>query len=103
MDYGNNRKHWHTVLKVELRDGRERHGEIFAVDLAGAQYGHPEPVLPWKEYEDNRALQNGLVTPVSSTLFAYPLLHYTQEWIARYRLINHVGIRLYSQTQRQFL
>jgi hypothetical protein len=31
-------------------------GEKFALDLAGAQYGHHDPVLPWNEYEEERIL-----------------------------------------------
>ncbi|CZR60666.1 uncharacterized protein PAC_10562 [Phialocephala subalpina] len=41
----------HTVLKVTLRSG-----ESFSVGLAGAQYGHHNPVPPWKEFEEKRIL-----------------------------------------------
>jgi hypothetical protein len=44
-------KHRHSVLKVTLRSG-----EKYAVDLAGTQDGHFDPVTPWKEFEEKRIL-----------------------------------------------
>lgn len=41
----------HEILKLTLRSGEE-----FAVDLAGAQYGYPEPVMRWQEYKELRIL-----------------------------------------------
>lgn len=35
------RKPLHSVLKGTLRSG-----EVFAIDIAGAQHGHHEPVTP---------------------------------------------------------
>ena len=45
------RKPEHSVLKLTLRSG-----EKYAVDLAGAQHGHFEPVTPWDEFEEERIL-----------------------------------------------
>jgi hypothetical protein len=42
----------HEVLKLTLRSG-----ELFAIDLSGAQYGHHEPVTPWHLYEATRVRQ----------------------------------------------
>ncbi|TVY91988.1 hypothetical protein LAWI1_G002664 [Lachnellula willkommii] len=39
----------HNVLKLQLRSG-----ELFAVDLSGAQFGHHDPVTSWNEYEKTR-------------------------------------------------
>ncbi|KAE8447846.1 hypothetical protein EG329_010075 [Mollisiaceae sp. DMI_Dod_QoI] len=39
----------HEILKLELPSG-----EIFAVDIAGSQYGYDEPILPWGKYERTR-------------------------------------------------
>jgi hypothetical protein len=39
----------HEILKLTLRSG-----EIFAVDLSGAQYGYHEPVIGWDEYKQTR-------------------------------------------------
>ncbi|TVY73161.1 hypothetical protein LSUE1_G005658 [Lachnellula suecica] len=39
----------HEVLKVTLRSG-----EIFALNLAGAQYGYHEPVVEWQHYKELR-------------------------------------------------
>ncbi|KAL9028106.1 MAG: hypothetical protein Q9196_003479 [Gyalolechia fulgens] len=40
----------HEVLTVTLKDG-----SVYVVDLAGAQYGYHEPVMPLKTYADSRA------------------------------------------------
>ncbi len=39
----------HEIIKVTLRSG-----EVFAVDITGAQYGYHEPVTPWTKYEQER-------------------------------------------------
>jgi hypothetical protein len=41
----------HEMLKVTLRSG-----EVFAVDITGAQYGYHEPVTPWTKYQNDRIL-----------------------------------------------
>jgi hypothetical protein len=55
------RKPLHTALKITLRSG-----ELFAIDLAGASFGHHEPIVPWKEFEEKRILNLVSVEPVSS-------------------------------------
>lgn len=40
----------HDILKVYLKDG----GEIFALDLTGAQYGYHDPITPWSIYLERR-------------------------------------------------
>ena len=39
----------HRILRIELKTG-----EIFAVDLSGAQYGYRETVMPWISYLQSR-------------------------------------------------
>ncbi|KAI6716622.1 hypothetical protein JHW43_000881 [Diplocarpon mali] len=55
----------HEMLKVTLRSG-----EAFAFDIAGAQYGYPEPITPWKQYKEGRILNivNTLSSPKSANL-----------------------------------
>jgi hypothetical protein len=58
----------HEVLKLELRSG-----EVFAVDLSGAQFGYHEPVTRWDSYEDNRTseiLRLDIAPPPSKVLQA---------------------------------
>ncbi|CAG8977209.1 hypothetical protein HYALB_00006746 [Hymenoscyphus albidus] len=45
-------KPYHVVLKVTLNSEEE-----FAIDLAGAQYGHHQPVIPWDEFQRTRVLE----------------------------------------------
>ncbi|KAI4088117.1 MAG: hypothetical protein LQ344_006297 [Seirophora lacunosa] len=42
----------HQVLLMTLKDA-----SVYVVDLAGAQYGYHEPVIPRKLYEESRAVQ----------------------------------------------
>jgi len=42
----------HEILRVTLLSG-----EIFAVDISGAQYGYYDSVIPWAEYEQRRVSQ----------------------------------------------
>lgn len=51
----------YDVLKVRLRSG-----ELYIIDLAGAQYGHHEPVTPLKEYVDSRILDGVCTDEVCS-------------------------------------
>ncbi|KAK6585058.1 hypothetical protein PZA11_001785 [Diplocarpon coronariae] len=55
----------HEMLKVTLRSG-----EAFAFDIAGAQYGYPEPITPWKQYKEGRILNivNTISSPKSANL-----------------------------------
>lgn len=39
----------HAVLKLKLRNGEE-----YALDMAGAQFGWPEAILPWDAYAASR-------------------------------------------------
>ncbi|KUJ16713.1 uncharacterized protein LY89DRAFT_669178 [Mollisia scopiformis] len=55
------RKPVHTVLKVVLRSG-----EVFAIDLAGAQHGHHEPVVPWEKYKEERILNIRSIDPAAA-------------------------------------
>lgn len=41
----------HHILKVTLRSK-----EIYVIDIAGAQFGYPGPVIPWERYEERRVL-----------------------------------------------
>lgn len=54
------RKPRHSVLKVTLRSG-----EAYAIDLAGAQFGHYEPVVAWKHYNRERIWEITYECPVS--------------------------------------
>ncbi|CAG8952146.1 hypothetical protein HYFRA_00000885 [Hymenoscyphus fraxineus] len=49
---GTRHKSYHDVLKVTLSSEEE-----FAIDLAGAQYGHHQPVIPWDEFQRTRVLE----------------------------------------------
>ena len=42
----------HEVLQLKLRSG-----EVFAVDISGAQFGYYDPVTPWTVYQQNRVLK----------------------------------------------
>jgi hypothetical protein len=44
-------KHDHKVQRVVLRSG-----EVWAVDIGGAQFGYPGVIMPWDEYEKRRIL-----------------------------------------------
>lgn len=51
----------HDVLRVTLRSG-----EKYAVDLASAQHGHDEAVIPWKQFESERILNVLSIKPVNN-------------------------------------
>lgn len=40
----------HIVTKLALKNG-----ETYVLDLAGAQFGHFDPVMPWQDYVECRA------------------------------------------------
>ncbi|KAE9380047.1 hypothetical protein N431DRAFT_315648, partial [Stipitochalara longipes BDJ] len=42
-------KAYHDILKVEIKNG-----EVYALDLAGAQFGYYDPITPWEEYATTR-------------------------------------------------
>jgi len=64
---------YHEVLKVALKNGEE-----YALDLAGAQYGHHDPIAPWIEFEQERVRQVG-----SSELYSLPQ---SALWVKEYSM-----------------
>jgi len=49
----------HFVIKAVLKNG-----DIYALDLTGAQYGHFDPVLPWQKYVESRASEVRTLVPL---------------------------------------
>jgi hypothetical protein len=49
----------HTCLRVTLNSG-----ELYALDMTGAQFGYFEPVTPWKEFYENRVRSFSVVNGV---------------------------------------
>ena len=47
--HDDNTAYLHSIVKVMLRNG-----ETYAVDITGPQYGHYDPVVPWKIYAQSR-------------------------------------------------
>lgn len=43
-------EHYFSLFKMYLKDGN-----VYAIDLAGAQFGRHRPIMPWEEYEANHA------------------------------------------------
>ena len=41
---------FHSFYRVTLKNG-----EVWAVDTTGAQYGHPDPLCPWPDFEQRRS------------------------------------------------
>lgn len=41
---------FHNVYRATLKNG-----EIWAVDTTGAQYGYPDPLCPWRDFEQDRS------------------------------------------------
>ncbi|KAL9131473.1 MAG: hypothetical protein Q9217_000621 [Psora testacea] len=41
---------FHNIYRVTLQNG-----EIWAVDATGAQYGYPDPLCPWRDFEQRRS------------------------------------------------
>ena len=52
----------HKVIRVTTRSG-----ESYALDMAGAQYGCDEPILPWKLYTVLRVREIREVVPFGQT------------------------------------
>lgn len=41
---------FHNLYRVTLQNG-----ETWAVDTTGAQYGYPDPLIPWRDFEKRRS------------------------------------------------
>lgn len=41
---------FHNLCKATLKNG-----DIWAVDTIGAQYGYPDPLCPWRDFEQRRS------------------------------------------------
>lgn len=41
---------FHNPYKATLKNG-----DIWAVDTTGAQYGYPDPLCPWRDFEQRRS------------------------------------------------
>jgi hypothetical protein len=39
----------HNLYRVTLKNG-----EIWAIDTTGTQYGYPDPLCPWRNFEQHR-------------------------------------------------
>ena len=44
-----NTSYRHAIIRITLRNG-----EMFALDLSGAQYGYSDPLSPWERYMGDR-------------------------------------------------
>lgn len=52
----------HTIIRVTMKNG-----EMYALDMAGAQYGWHEPVTPWQLYNTTRVRDIRNVVPFGGT------------------------------------
>ena len=52
----------HTVIRVTVKNG-----DVYVLDMAGAQYGWHEPVIPWQLYSASRVRGIKSVVPFGET------------------------------------
>lgn len=56
----------HTVIRVTVKNG-----DVYVLDMAGAQYGWHEPVIPWPLYNASRVRDIKDVLPFGGTTQIY--------------------------------
>ena len=52
----------HNIIKITMKTG-----EVYALDMTGAQYGWTECIVPWKTYVESRVREVKKVVPFGET------------------------------------